>query len=221
MDAKWTPLGSIVYTTNASTVGKVSEASDVLIRPIIYQMKAPRYLTVDFNTIYLTDLETGVFQSTDDGVSWNMVFKATDGWDCVQVIRVTSNLTDDFWTVARTKTQKIQKYGLHIYSVDRIHTRTRPPNVTRKDVKAFSRIGKMINLSKLSRLSYDDQMKNIFLTNCPDQIVHIFSLNSQYRPRLLPLSRPNKCMWRLEVDRKTQLLYAGQGAGKIGVFKLT
>ena len=98
-DATWTPRGNIVYTTCPSNkVVVMSESGKVITTHT--QMTLPQYLSVSSdNIIYLADSETGVYQSTDDGISWSLVFKSTDEWHCWQVIKVTTNHCDDFWTL--------------------------------------------------------------------------------------------------------------------------
>jgi hypothetical protein len=50
--------------------------------------------------IYLISAHTIVYQSTDDGLVWSRMFSVTDGWRCLQVIKVsTDSNTDVLWTV--------------------------------------------------------------------------------------------------------------------------
>ena len=60
-------------------------------------MPAPRYFSSSYDdTIYLADEEIGVYQSTDDGFSWDLVFQPTDGWHSIEVIKVASDQIDNF-----------------------------------------------------------------------------------------------------------------------------
>ena len=97
-DATWTPRGNIVYTTlDSNKVVVMSESGKVITTH--KKMTSPQRLSVsNDDIIYLADWETGVFQSTDDGDSWSLVFKLTDEWHCRQVIKVTTDHSDDFWT---------------------------------------------------------------------------------------------------------------------------
>ena len=45
-------------------------------------------------------MSTSVYQSTDDGLTWTRMFNITDGWECRQVIKVsTDSNTDVLWTL--------------------------------------------------------------------------------------------------------------------------
>ena len=212
-DATWTPRGNIVYTTlNSKKVAVMSESGKIITTPT--HMDEPRYLSVSSDDIiYLADMKTGVYQSTDDGVSWSLVFKSTDGWHCWQVIRVSTDRSDDFWTLERS-----DNYNCHlrVYSVDR---RRSDGNVTWSDINVPTTDGKHIDLS-YSSLSYDGNM-NIFLSDYYNQVVHVLSVNGQYRCQLLSSHHFNKEPRKLAVDKERQLLYVGQDNGVVGVFELT
>ena len=212
-DATWTPRGNIVYTTQLSNkVVMMSESGKVITTHT--QMTEPRYLSVSYdNIIYLAVLKTGVYQSTDDGVSWSLVFKSTDEWHCWQVIKVTTDHSDDFWTLEKSNNDK---YHLRVYSVDR---RLSDGNVTWRDIYVPTTDGKHINL-RYSRLSYDGNM-NIFLSDRDNKVVHVFSENGQYHCQLLSSHHIEKKPWRLAIDKERQLLYIGQSGGVVGVFELT
>ena len=212
-DATWTPRGNIVYARCYSNeVVVMSESGKVITTHT--QMTEPRRLSVSSDDIiYLADSKTGVYQSTDDGVSWSLVFKSTDGWHCYQVIKVTTDRSDDFWTLEQSDNNN---HHLRVYSVDR---RRSDGNVTWRDINVPTTDGKHINLS-FSRLSYDGNM-NIFLSDRDNKAVHVLSVNGQYHCKLLSshhfMNRPR----RLAVDKERQLLYVGQEEGVVGVFQLT
>ena len=48
----------------------------------------------------------------------------------------------------------------------------------------------------------------------------MFSVDGQYQSVLLPSHRMKKKQWRLAVDQERQLLYVGQQAGVVEVFRL-
>ena len=212
-DATWTPRGNIVYTTYRSNkVVVMSESGKVITTHT--QMTDPRYISVSCDDIiYLADYKTGVYQSTDDGVSWSLVFKSTDGWHCEQVIKVTTDLSDDFWTLEKSNNNK---YHLRVYSVDR---RRSDGYVTWRGINVRTTDGKHINLSD-SRLSYDGNM-NIFLSDYHNKAVHVLLVNGQYHCQLLSSHHIKNEPFRLAVDKERQLLYVGQKFGVVGVFKLT
>ena len=177
------------------------------------QMTDPRFLSVlNDDAIYLADGTKGVYQSTDDGVSWSLVFKSTSGWQCGQVIKVTTDQSDDLWTLEESSGNK----HLRVYSVDK---RRSEVNVIKRDVNVPKTDGKHINLNH-SRLSYDGNM-NIFLVDWANKAVHVLSVNGQYHCQLLsPHNLKNKPC-RLAVDKKRQVLYVGQDRGVVEAFKLT
>ena len=211
-DATWTPRGNIVYTTRYSKKVVVMSESGKVITTYT-QMTRPQYLSVSSDDIiYLADYETGVYQSTDDGVSWSLVFKSTDGWHCYQVIKVTTDHSDDFWTLEYSDNNN---YHLRVYSVDR---RRSDGNVTWRDINVTTTDGKHINLSD-SRLSYDGNM-NIFLSDRDNKAVYVLSVNGQYHCQLLSSHHIKNEPSRLAVDKERQL-YVGQWESVVGVFELT
>ena len=213
LDAMWTPRGNIVYTTcNSNKVVVMSESGKVITTHT--QMADPRCLSVSSdNIIYLADYETGVYQSTDDGVSWSLVFKPTDGWHCWRVIKVTTDHSDDFWTLEHSDNNN---WHLRVYSVNRKRS---DGNVTWRDINVSTTDGKHIDLSG-SRLSYDGNM-NIFLNDWDNKAVHMLSVNGQYHCQLLSSHHIKNTPYILAVDKECQLLYVGQDKSVVGVFKLT
>ena len=211
-DATWTPRGNIVYSSYYSNkVVVMSESGKVITTHT--QMTTPHRLSVsNDDIIYLADYETGVYQSTDDGVSWSLVFKPTDGRHCEQLIKVTTDHSDDFWIL---ESCGINNYQLRVYSVDR---RRSDGNVTWKYIKVPATYGKHIDLS-FSSLSYDGNM-NIFLSDCDNEAVHVLSVNGKYHCQLLSSHHFKNGPFRLAVDKERQLLYVGQVGGVVGVFKL-
>ena len=86
-DADWTPRGNIVYTTlRSSNIVVTSHNGTVLHITAHNQLTSPRIFNVFNDTIYLADWEKGVYQSTDEGVSFDLVFELTNGWFCGQVV---------------------------------------------------------------------------------------------------------------------------------------
>ena len=212
-DATWTPRGNIVYTTYSNKVVVMSESGKVITTHT--QMTDPRCLSVSSDDIiYLADYRTGVYQSTDDGVSWSLVFKSTAGWHCYQMIKVTTDHSDDFWTLEQSDNNN---HHLRVYSVDR---RRSDGNVTWRDINVPTTDGKHINLTYNSSLSYDGNM-NIFLNDWDNKDVHVLSVNGQYHCQLLSSHHIKNNPCRLAVDKERQLLYVGQMWSVVGVFKLT
>ena len=214
-DATWTPRGNIVYATYRSNEVVVMSESGKVITTHTQMTLLPRYFSVSSDDIiYLADYRTGVYQSTDDGVSWSLVFKSTDGWHCWQVIKVITDHSDDFWTLERSYSGN---YHLRVYCVDR---RRSDGNVTWRDINVITTDGEHIDLSDSSSLSYDGNM-NIFLSDDLNEAVHVLSVNGQYHCQLLSSHHFKNIPWRLAVDKERQLLYVGQWESVVGVFELT
>ena len=211
-DATWTPRGNIIYTTwDSNKVVVMSESGKVITTHTL--VTTPLCLSVsndDF--VYLVDWKTGVYQSTDDGVSWSLVFKSTDGWHCKQVIKVTNEHSDDFWTLEESD----NNWHLRVYNVDRKRS---DGNMTWRNINVPITDGKHIDLSETS-LSYDGNM-NIFLSDCDNNAVHVLSMNGQYHCQLQSSHHIKNAPYRMAVDKERQLLYVGQEDSIVNVFKLT
>ena len=209
-DATWTPRGNIVYTTTPSNkVVVITESGKIITTHS--QMSSPRYLSISHDDImYLTDENTGVYQSTDDGVSWNLVFKPTEGLYCKYIIRVMTAYGDGFWSLER---RGFYKYHLRVYKI------RSDGNLTWTDISVPTAIGKHCDLC-YSSLSYDGN-KNIFLGDHCNKAVHVFSVNGHYNCQLLPSHHIENRPRRLALDKERQQLFLGQEESVVEVFKLT
>ena len=211
-DVTWTPRGNILYTTDfpSNKVVVMSESGKVITTHT--QMTDPRYLSVsNDDVVYLADFQRGVYQSTDDGVSWSLVFESTEGRQCWQVIKVNTDHSDDFWTLE----QSGNKSHLRVYSIKRCSE----DKVSWKDINVTTIDGKHTILSR-SSLSYGNNM-NIFLSDYYNKAVHVLSVNGQYDCQLLSSHHIKNKPCRLAVDEKRQLLYVGQDGRVIEAFRLS
>ena len=214
-DATWTPRGNIVYTIyNSSEIGavvvisktgKVIKVNDHIIKP--------RYLSVSEDIIFLADMHVGVFQSTNDGALWTLVFVSHEGWLCNQVIKVTSDTYNrhDFWTLEFT----VSKLRLGVYNLD---IWSPYDNVTWQEINVTKADGQRIELHS-SKLSYGGE-GHIFLNDLFKKEVHVFLVNGRYLGQLLSAHQIRTKPETLALDKERQLLYIGQGLGVVGVFKL-
>ena len=211
-DAIWTPRGNIVYTTFSSNkVVVMSETGKVT--NIHTWMKGPKSLSISNDgIIYVADWKTGVYQSTDDGVNWSLVFNSTLGWSCLKAIKVATNYSDVFWTVMINRSESNL---LRMYNVDR---RLSNVKVTWRDIDVPSTNGEQISLP-FSSLSHDSNM-NIFLSDISNRAVHVLSTNGQFHFQLLSPNYIAHQPGRLTVDKERQLLYIGQREGLVAVFQL-
>ena len=220
-DATWTPRGNIVYTTWAikrpHTVVAMLESGKVIAA--YTQTTSPQLLSVsNDNIIYFADsFEKAVYQSTDDGVSWSLVFKSNEGPHFRQVIKVTTDHSDDFWIMGLSRNSRYCYNHLRVYSVDRKRVND---NVTWMNVYVFTANGHCSDWSYSSTLLYDGKM-NIFLSDYDNKAVHVWSVNGQYHCQLLSSHNIDNIPYRLAVDKERQLLYVGQFNRAVRVFKLT
>ena len=208
-DATWTQRGNIVYMKWNKVVIMSAETGEVITTHT--QIANPQFLSVSNDgIIYCADMKTGVYQSTDDGVSWSLVFSSTYEWQCTQVIKVTTDHIDDFWTVEESSSS----YHLRVYSMNRKRS---DGNVTWKDINFPTIDGKGINLSWHSKLFHDGG-SHIFLSDKYNKAVHVLSVNGQYlRQIVYCMNEPTS----LTLDMTHQLLYVGQLESVVEVFKLT
>ena len=209
-DATWSPQGNIVYicTSNNSKVMVISESGKVLAKH--HQFAEPRCLRVsNDNIIYLTEWEKGIYQSTDDGISWSFVFKLRDGCYHWQVIKVIADDSDDFWILERNGDDSNMYARLIVYSVNKKRSGN---NMTLEiDSELFDFLDSSLSV---------DVDRNIFLSEAKNQSVHVFLMNGRYNGQLLSSNELQAKPWSLTVDQKRQLLYVGQDDGIVGAFNI-
>ena len=208
LDATWTPHGNIVYTTHTdTTVMVISESGKFISKH--KQMERPWYFSVSSDdVIYLVDAKAGVYRSTDNGLSWSLLFKSTSEWGCLEVIKVTTNYGDDFWTVKKS-------YANNFF---RVYKRIPNGSATWRDINYPTTVSKPIDLSG-SRLSYDGAM-NIFVSAKYEKAVQVLSVNGQYYRQLLSSHHIKSLPFRLAVVKECQLMFVGQELGVVLVFKM-
>ena len=215
IDATWTPRGNIVYATYNDKLVVMSELGKVSTTQTHLKSIQKLHVSSD-DIIYLTTIDwgisQGVYQSTDDGVSWSLVFNITDEFLFRKdLIKVATDHVDEFWILNR-----FDNYFLSVYCKDK---RRSDGNVTRRIITA-----PLINVEHddllNGTLSYDGNM-NIFLSDMHNKAVHVLLTNGQYHRQLLSSHqiKANPCI--LVVDKERQLLYIGESKGLVEVFKLT
>jgi small nuclear ribonucleoprotein (snRNP)-like protein len=234
-DAVWTPRGHIVYAAlNNENVVVMTRNGEAIAQT---NKSAPsRFYVSPDDVIYLAEFETGVSQSANDGVTWSHVFKATDNWKCVQVVKVSGDSnTETFWTLNRLNEEDDDDenddneddyrhphyeddnddWRLRMYTVDKQRVSN---NVTWRDVILPSHV--TVDLS-CSKLTYDGHT-NIFLTDWIKEVVHVWSVSGQYVCQLLPsqLFASNTHPQQVAVVPCGTRIYVGQTEGIVGVFEL-
>ena len=212
-DATWTPCGNIVFTTYFTH--KVITMSEPFGRVITTQFRinVPLGLSVsNDNVIFVAVLRDGVYQSTNDGVSWNLVFKPPDGVYFFRAIEVTTDNNRNFWILVNDEQNN---FYLHAYSLDESSSYG---NVTWRDIKVTMKNGKYTNLYKNSLL-YDGNM-SILLCDSDEKAIHVLSVKDQCHYQILSLHHVTHIPRRLAIDKNGQELFVGQEKSAVGMFKL-
>jgi hypothetical protein len=211
--AVWTTDGHVVCTTVSQSVLRLTYDGDIVAN---HNMTAPTTLYADADgVIYLTDTLTGVYRSTDNGITWNSLLNTTmdTDWDFAQAIKVfsDSNLnTYDVWTVERSFLSEtidllydFFNYRLRVYTVDKnSHTVQSWRNITLPDNVSLD------SLSVAPHLACDDN-NNVFLADYRTNTIHLLSGKDGRYDRLLvnltyfELAGPG-C---LNVDKERSVMY--------------
>ena len=204
-DALWTHRGNIVYTTSdyISNVALMSESGYDIQKT---QMNIPRSLSISSDgIIYVADEITGLYQSTDHGFSWNIVFKPTynEAFAFFQLsVRVTNGNNSDFWTIEQTPSRFSQ---LCVYRINYKLFNNSTAHVTKL-------------IAGVTKLAYDGN-GNVFLYFGSSETIHVYSVTGQYRCLIVSLERREEPK-SLVVDHKMSQLYVGISNSKVRVFKL-
>ena len=120
-DVTLTPGGNIVYTTCLTKKLKYSR-NKVVTTNMLGEKLAEKTMTLPLclsvsedKNIYLADGINGVYESQDDGFSWNLLFKLPNGSDrCWQTIKVLNSLGENiFWTLLK---RNDKQYYLELFS---------------------------------------------------------------------------------------------------------
>ena len=165
--------------------------------------------------MYVADYVRGVYQSTDDGVTWSLVLKLlqlADDWRCMHAVEVSSDgNTDVYWTVEVLDSNK-GEYRLRVCTVDKRQTGN---HVTWRDVTLLSDV----TLDWVNNLAYDGHT-NVFIRDFVNKAVHVWSVSGQYERQLVS-QLANQPVHVAFDSQRGHVMYVGQGSGKISVFKLT
>ena len=233
IDAKWTPRGNIIMSTTTEVLDErlvvISKTGEVISQfyeivtvfneEQLNRLSSPQFISVSSDdVIYVACWRTtGIYQSKDDGISWNLVFKsAVFEGHYIQAIKVNSYQGNDFWTVVKSNGGS---HSLRMYSAER-----ELANDTNKwrTVSLPAEFREGLSLPRYeSRLSYDDDV-SMFLSDQVHKAVHVFSINGSYLCQLLSLDQTGSegFVYGLMVDKKNRRLFIGKSYGLIKVFKL-
>lgn len=188
-DAAWTSKGNIVCALGSKkTVMVLSREGDVITENKQFSYRMGLSMSPD-GVICLADWkeEGGVYQSVDDGIKWDRVFKAPDDAQCWHVVRVlTSDQTTDYWALEfneNAEEDSKDRNWLRIYTTNKRQTAEKLGGVTWRVVALPEHLTIFDNYG--NRLAYDGHT-SIFLTAYHSKTVHVFStVTGHYSRQLL------------------------------------
>ena len=145
LDATWTPLGNIAYTTTHGKVvvmsesGKVISTYDKSRRHIFFLGTSKDDVMCGFS--YHKEF---VYQSTDDGASWSLAFISPYQGILFQLVKLTFNYSVDYWMLA------------HYFKMDKENSRTYVYSVRASDYRHYD---DDVSASKYKHFDTDMTMK--------------------------------------------------------------
>ena len=206
-DAIWTRNGNIVIANGAANnIVLYSTFEKKIIHET--QMKKPLMFSVFNKSIFLADSESGVFQSTDDGITWNLVFQISDkaaGWQCWQMIVADAkDSVFNYWVCEKNK----ELYRLRIYA-------SKTLQVKDLDVSVY------VNL-KTAYMAFDGK-SSVLLCDNEKCLIHIFSISGEYQRQLIMNKNDGQVTnpRRPYFDSIKQLLYVGMSSNELKIYTLT
>ena len=209
-DVTWTADGKhIAYITRDSCMAVlITSAGDVMTRT---QMKNPRCLSLSADGIvYLADGEMGVYRLTKKH-KWIFVFKPSENWHCLQVIKVSSIAhTAVFWTLERLQATDVCQ--LRMYSTERDRQEIKWRNIDCHMMRSI-----YVNLLGC-KLAYDGD-NYVLMTDCCANSVHLFTLDGNCHREILTFYNGLRQPFGLAVDHQRKLLFVGQW-NAINMFKI-
>ena len=207
----WTPHDNIVYVNLRNEVVTTSKFGQII--KINTHIRLPQiFSTSQDNIIYLYSFGGKLHKSTDDGVTWLIIF----GFNYKGIIQIMNLYTDNqktlFWSLTFIQETSSLHLCEHTLSND-----ARDKNVTLSNINVTTQNGKQVLLSKTSSLTFDGE-KNIFVSE--ETIVHIFSTNGAYLFELFSVDILRLSIIGLHVNSINNSLYVGYRHGDVQIFDL-
>ena len=162
--------------------------------------------------LYLANVRHGVHQSTDNGFTWELVFKTVER--CSRVIKVEHTLAKNssvFWILEYND----EFSSLRVYTIDQNSTAR---NVSWVHVTLPETI-QTDALNKITDLLYDCYI-SIMLYTATDESIHLFNVNGEYCKRLLKLVDVKIYGAAFVVDYDLKLIFIRQKHCEVTVYKL-
>ena len=210
-DVTWTPRGNIVYSTiKTKNVVTMLESGEVISEQ---KMDRPACISVSNYIIYLADYETGVYQSTDDGVSWSHIFKPSHEWHCWHVIKANLDQNDGFWALEMNG----NNYQFSMYAMDKNEHNS---CLTRTDIilPIADNSAEPVKIDFSTRL-LNDGFFNVFFNDTKNDAIYLWSVEDDSHRQLLSSHQIYKpCS--MAIDETSCLLFIGQANNEVKVFTL-
>jgi hypothetical protein len=201
-DAVITPNGELLYST------KKKNLCLMILGKTASKVKSgiTGYFSVsNDDVIYIADPHSGVFKSSDDGKTWQLVFKLPDNsHQCIQAVKVSTNKQAEVFWVRESSTSNITLLRIYILNTQP----TTDNKVTWRDVTLPTNVS--IDVAN-SKLACDYSSGDVFVLDCRNKAVHRFSSSGQHIQQLTSIRFENYEPLSLAVHRQnTSLtLYVG------------
>jgi hypothetical protein len=246
MDAMWTleghilcsvandtgPLVGVENTNKNSTalVLLVSQSGDVIAQT---PMTAPRALSTWYDdVVYLADLVSGVYRSTDGGRTWSHLFKMEDKWFCIQVIQVSDDLYSDTLFTLEHAVGQFPRSRFSVLAKVLFKRRLRKYTINRQSSRPTNFTSSTLILPDHVRLGDDpkfrptlacDDSGNVFLVDAGAYgVLHLLSYAGQFKMTLFSgLKLFSNAIHNLALDSQYNKMYVGLCQGTVGILTLT
>ena len=210
-DATWLSSGNILCTLANDQVVILTELGEIF-KWSKHKFSDIQYMSVSVidgrEIICLASGKHGVFQSTDDGMTWSLRYEPKRGWSSIQAIRVRDIGECYFSIEMQSESWRLCKYGERC----KYFMAGQYPN---KTIVEETVIDRETYLSVV-RLEYDGE-KTLYLSVYYNHCVQIYSINGDKLYTLSPnehnliLTYPTS----LYFDRQQKILYSGSKNGSI------
>ena len=203
-DAIWTPSGNILMTVvNDGNILKITASSGK--SEVQALMTNPGYLSLSDNNdvIYLVDNETDIYQTSDEGKSWRrLTVQITDGNKCIKFMKVSTEQSNDYWTLELVSKPSEKYYVLRQYVTNK---REAGEIITAKDFQQYPSLGLNGTVS-FDTFRYNNSAYFLFLSDYNTKKLNVYFINGQYQQLFSSAALSNHPL-KLTVDRNKRRLF--------------
>ena len=208
-DAAFAPNGNIICSTPTLGLLVMSEDGKVMQQKFL---TSPRDISVSSDgEVFVTDSSEGVFQSSDNGNTWCLIFGVSiSSWMSWQTLKLRNDQGEIvYWTLEVLQNENNCRIIERALSGDLIATRL-----------LSMKIANGTDISKsYTRMVYNED-HSVLLIDTKNSSVHSFSVNNyQYEKQLFGKNEINRPTMHA-INKKSNLLYIGQEDGTLKIFKL-